>query len=54
MLVSIEAADYRSAISGIREIVRPENGKSYLGPLEPINSQGFFRGRLLPERGRLQ
>ena len=53
MLVSIEAADYRSAISGIREIVRPENGKSYLGPLEPINSLGFFRGRLLPERGRL-
>jgi hypothetical protein len=53
-LVSIEAADYGSAISGIREIVRSKNGKPYLGPLEPIDSQGFFRGRLLPTRGRLQ
>ena len=37
-LVSIEAADYGNAISGIREIIKPKKGKQYLGPLQPVNS----------------
>jgi hypothetical protein len=51
--VSIEAADFSGAVCGVRKIIRPKNGKPYLGPLKTITSLGFFHGTLLPERGRL-
>jgi hypothetical protein len=44
-------------ITGHREIVRPKNGKPYLGPLQMMPSGMQSEGRLvglLPRKGSLQ
>jgi hypothetical protein len=51
-IVAIEAEDYNGAIVGFRKIIRGD-GKARLGPLRTFHKTGFFGGKLLPERGRL-
>ncbi len=51
-VVTIEAEDYNGAVVGVREIIRGD-GNARLGPLRTFHIAGFFGGKLLPERGRL-
>jgi hypothetical protein len=51
-IVAIEAEDYNGAVVGFRKIIRAE-GNARLGSLRTFHKAGFFGGKLLPERGRL-
>jgi hypothetical protein len=51
-IIAIEAEDYNGAVVGFRKIIRAE-GNARLGSLRTFHKAGFFGGKLLPERGRL-
>jgi hypothetical protein len=51
-IVAVEAEHYNGAVVGFRKIIRAE-GNARLGSLRTFHRAGFFGGKLLPERGRL-